>query len=186
MDVLRRFCLVLAVAFAPMGASLSAQTAPAQLDSVARRIVAAARYATFITIDGAGQPQARTVDAAAPDSGWNVWVATNPRTRKVREVERQSRVALHYFDATSQSYVAVTGRARVVRDRQSKDAHWNPAWTPFYKNRDTDVVLIVVQATKVEVVSPAMGVDNDPVTWLPQSFAPRSSPTTRRPVRPVR
>ena len=128
-------------------------------------------------------PQARTVQPVSPDSAWNVWFATNPRTRKVRDVEQQSRVALHYFDTVTESYVAITGRARVVRDRASKDAHWNPAWTPYYKNRDTDVVLIVVQAAKVEVVSPRMGVDNDKDTWLPQSFAPRSSPTARRPSR---
>jgi general stress protein 26 len=183
MDVFRRLPLVLTAAFVMVGSSLSAQTAPVRLDSIARRIVAAARYATFVTVDAAGQPQARTVQPVSPDSAWNVWFATNPRTRKVRDVEQQSRVALHYFDTATESYVAITGRARVVRDRASKDAHWNPAWTPFYKNRDTDVVLIVVQAAKVEVVSPRMGVDNDKDTWLPQSFAPRSSPTARRPSR---
>jgi general stress protein 26 len=180
MDALRCRTLALVAMIMTLGSSLSAQISPVRLDSIARRIVAAAPYPTFITVDATGQPQARTVQPVTPDSVWTVWIATNPRTRKVREVEKQSRVALHYFDTTSESYVAITGRARVVRDRATKAAHWNPAWTPFYPNRDTDVVLIEVQATKIEVVSPRLGVDSDKHTWLPQSFVPRSLPSTRR------
>lgn len=171
MPVLRRFSLVSAALLA-LASSLPAQSAPVRLDSIARRIVAAARYATFVTVDGASQPQARTVQPLRPDTAWRVWFATNPRTRKVREVARQPRVALHYFDHATESYVTITGRARVVRDRRSKDAHWDPAWNAFYKNRDTDVVLIVVEAARVEVVSPALGVDSDATTWRPQSFVP--------------
>jgi len=171
MHALRRLPLVSAAILA-LTSTLPAQAAPARLDSIARRIAAAARYATFATVDGAGQPQVRTVQPLLPDTAWRVWFATNPRTRKVREIIRQPRVALHYFDPSTESYVAVTGRARVVRDRQTKDAHWDPAWDAFYKNRDTDVVLIVVDAVRVEVVSPALGVDSDPATWRPQAFVP--------------
>lgn len=151
----------------------SAQASPAQLDSVARRVVAAARYATFVTADVAGQPFTRTVQPKPPTGSWTVWFATNPRTRKVREVEQQPRVAMHWFDAATDSYVAVTGRARIVRDRATKDANWDPAWNAFYKNRDTDVVLVRVDVSRVEVVSPRNGVDSDKTTWRPQSFVLR-------------
>jgi len=157
--------------------SLPAQSAPARLDSIARRIVASARYATFVTVDAANQPQVRTVQPLLPDTAWHVWFATNPRTRKVRELAQQPRVAMHYFDPSTESYVAITGRARIVRDRKTKDAHWNPAWNAFYTNRDTDVVLIVVEASRVEVVSPAMGVDSDKATWRPQAFVPVRLPS---------
>lgn len=164
------------------GRSVSAQAStakasPARLDTVARRVVAAARYATFITVDSVGQPSARTVQPLRPDPAWRVWFATNPRTRKVREVTQQPRVALHYFDPATESYVAITGRARVVTDRRSKDTHWDPAWNAFYKNRETDAVLIVVEAARVEVVSPALGVNSDEATWRPQSFVPARRPS---------
>lgn len=162
------------VAFASATGTAGAQASPARLDSVARRIVAAARYATFVTVDADGQPLARTVQPKAPSAAWTVWLATNPRTRKVREVERQPRVAMHWFDPATESYVAITGRARVVRDRPTKNAHWDPAWNAFYENRDTDAVLIRVDAERVEVVSPRLGVDSDRTTWRPQSFTPRS------------
>ena len=57
-----RFSLLPAVGGLLLAASpLGAQVAPATLDSIARRIVAAARYATFATIDAAGHPQVRTI-----------------------------------------------------------------------------------------------------------------------------
>ena len=147
-------------------------TSVVALDSVARRIVTAARYATFATVDRSGQPQVRTIQPVAPGADWSVWFATNPRTRKVQEVSRRPQVALHYYDPATESYVALTGRARVVRDRATKDAHWDPAWSAFYRDRDSSVVLIEVIATRVEVVSPHFGVQSDSRTWRPQFFIP--------------
>lgn len=155
--------------------SATAKLAPARLDSIARRVVAAARYATFVTVDSLGRPRVRTVQPRPPERDWSVWFATNPRTRKVAEVARHragAPVALHYFDAATESYVAITGRARVVRDRPTMDAHWDPAWNAFYADRDKGVVLIGVDAERIEVVSPRLGVDSDPTTWRPQSFVP--------------
>lgn len=169
--------------FATAPALLAAQSAagltPAALEVAARRIVASVPYPTFITTDANGRPQARTVQPMAPDGSWTVWFATSPRTRKVTEIARQPYVVLHYFDAATKSYVAMAGRARVVRDRATKNAHWNPAWSEFYSDRDTSVVLIVVQAERLEIVSAALGVEGDKATWRP--------PTLRlRPPRPAK
>ncbi|MCC7054464.1 MAG: pyridoxamine 5'-phosphate oxidase family protein [Gemmatimonadaceae bacterium] len=150
-----------------------------RLEQVARLIVRAAPYPTFITTDATGRPQARTVQPLAPDSTWTVWFATNPRTRKVTEIQRDPRVVLHYFDQATLSYVSLIGRARVVRDRATKAAHWTPAWDAFYPDRDASVVLIAVQAEQLEVVSSTLGVSGDSATWRP--------PTLRvQPTRPVR
>ena len=153
-------------------------TAPAQgpardtlkkptLEEFARRIVKAVAYPTFITKDASGQPQARTVQPLQPDSTWTVWFATNPRTRKVGEVLRDPRVVLHYFDLSTLSYVSLIGRARIVRDRATKDAHWDSSWDAFYPDRDTSVVLIAVKAERLEVVSSTLGISGDAATWRP-------------------
>jgi general stress protein 26 len=154
-------------------ATLGAQSAPARkpsLEESARRIVAAVPYPTFITTDLTGRPAARTVQPQAPDSAWTVWFATNPRTRKVREIVRDPRVVLHYFDQTTLSYVALVGRARVVRDRATKDAHWTPAWNAFYPDRDSSVVLIAVTADRLEIVSSTLGISGDAATWRPPTL----------------
>lgn len=179
-NLMRLFCAVLAAAPAALwGQAAPVAPTPAALEAAARTIVNSVPYPTFITTDARGRPQARTVQPMAPDSGWAVWFATNPRTRKVAEIARQPHVVLHYFDAASKSYVAMAGRARVIRDRATKDAHWNPAWSGFYADRDTSVVLIVVQAEQLEIVSAALGVEGDKATWRP--------PTLRvRPRRPTK
>ena len=152
---------------------------PAALAAAARTIVGRVVYPTFITTDARGHPQARTVQPMAPDSTWTVWFATNPRTRKVAEVVRRPHVVLHYFDPTTQSYVALVGRARVVRDRATKDAHWNPAWSTYYADRDTSVVLIAVQADRLEIVSAKLGVEGDKATWRPPTLTVRPPPARR-------
>jgi general stress protein 26 len=139
----------------------------ARLQQVARRIVSTVPFPTFITSDVSGRPQARTVQPQTPDSAWTVWFATNPRTRKVSEIQRDPRVVLHYFDQSTLSYVALIGRARVVRDRATKAAHWNPAWDAFYPDRDASVVLIAVDAERLEIVSSTLGVRGDAATWRP-------------------
>jgi general stress protein 26 len=111
------------------------------LEEVARRVVRAVAYPTFITTDATGRPQARTVQPQQPDGNWTVWFATNPRTRKVTEIQRDPRVVLHYFDPVTLSYVSLIGRARVVRDRASKAAHWDRSWDAFYPDREASVVL---------------------------------------------
>lgn len=169
--------------------SAGASTLPAQGGSVsvttvredtlaqhARRIIEGARYAAFITTDASGAPQVRTVQPQLPDSLWTVWFATNPRTRKVEQVTRDARVVLHYWDARTLSYVALTGTARVVRDRATKDAHWAPAWNAFYPDRDSSVVLIAVTAERLEIASATLPISSDPVTWRPPSVRLRRSP----------
>ncbi|MCA0374360.1 MAG: pyridoxamine 5'-phosphate oxidase family protein [Gemmatimonadetes bacterium] len=152
---------------APAPAPAPSGPSPALIERSARRIVAAARYAALVTLDERGAPRARVVQPIAPTAEWVVWFATNPRTRKVQDIARDGRVVLQWFDAASFSYVSLNGRARVVRDRAEKAAHWDRAWDAFYADRDTSVVLIEVRADELEVVSEKDGVTGDKATWRP-------------------
>ena len=171
---MRRFrsrAIVAALLFAASSSlrAQSADTTTRDLPTVARQIIAAAQYATFITADGTGQPQARTVQPLAPTEDWEVWFATNPRTRKVGQIRANPKVVLHYFDRTTLSYVALIGRAPVITDRATKDAHWDNAWSQFYPDRDSSVALIRVRAASLEVVSTNLKIVGDARTWRPPS-----------------
>lgn len=162
-------------AIAALGAPVGAQPArpdpsPARIEAAARKIVAGARYAAFVTLDDTGRPRTRQVEPRAPDSVWTVWFATNPKTRKVSEIARDPRVVLHYFDAKLAGYVSLVGQARIVRDRATKDSHWAPKWSAFYRDRDSSVVLVEVRAERLEVVCAALGIEGDKGTWLPPSI----------------
>lgn len=175
-------CAVVLAATTVDARSGSVPAAPAQTPSAqspaitreaalaaARAIVAAARYATLVTLAEDGRPQARLVDPQPPDDRFTVWVATNPRTRKVAELRRDPRVTLLFANARDGEYVTLHGTATLVTDAAEKARHWSPAWDAFYTGGPSSeaVVLIRVAAQRLEVVSPGRGIDSDPVTWRP-------------------
>ena len=160
-----------------IAAEASAQANPvetpprAKVIMAAREIMSAVRYSTLVTIGVGGHPQARIVDAFAPDSALTVWIATNPATRRVAEIARDPRVTLMYFSPTTFEYVTLIGTAVLDSNVTHKAAYWKPDWARLYKdeNRGPDYLLIKVTPSRIEVVSMRRGIANDPVTWRPVS-----------------
>jgi general stress protein 26 len=139
-----------------------------QLVAAAREIMNTARYCALITTNAMGQGvDARTMDAFAPDEKMIVWLATNPRSRKVGEIRRHPRVTLYYFDRENQAYVTIHGSARLVNERAEKARHWKEDWKAFYPNRDKDYLLIKVVPTRLEVVDTRKGIVGDAKSWRP-------------------
>lgn len=134
---------------------------------VARDIIKAARFAALITQEPSTGASARTIDPAPPDSAMVIRFVTTPRSRKVRELARDPRVTLYYFDAKALRYVTMAGRARQVRDAAEKARLWYAEWTPFYPGRERAAALFEVTPLRMEVVSEADRVVGDSVTWAP-------------------
>ena len=143
------------------------QTERTRLIAAAQELMTTARYCGLVTMDGNGRAQVRTMDPFPPDQNLVVWLGTNPRSRKVKEIQRNSRVALYYFDAASQGYVTISGSARIVRDPKEKARHWKDEWKAFYPDREKGYVLIAVTPEKLEVVIEKKGIIGDPKTWTP-------------------
>ena len=137
----------------------------------AREIALKARYATLVTIGPDGQPQSRIVDPFGPDEEFTVWIATNPATRKVADLERDPRATLQFFEPSLPAYVMLAGTAAVVTDPEIKAGRWKDEWTPFYKDRQRgpDFALLKFVPRRLEVVSQSHGLLNDPKTWRPVS-----------------
>jgi len=138
-----------------------------QLVAAAREIMTTSRYCALITSDAQGRTNARTMDAFAPDEQMIVWLATNPRSRKVTEIRGNPRVTLYYFDRENQAYVTIHGTARLVNDRDEKARHWKEEWNAFYPNRNKDYLLIKVVPTRLEVVDTKKGIVGDAKSWRP-------------------
>lgn len=153
---------------------LSSQTRPpapptaTEVRAAALDVMKAARYCTLITVGDDGHPQARIVDPLVT-SETSIWIATNPLTRKVKEINRNSRVTLMFFNTAANEYVTVSARATLVTDAATKAAHWKPEWAPFYKeqSRGSDFLLFEVKPFRLEVDSPRHNVRNDSETWRP-------------------
>lgn len=163
--------LLLAASIAPNARSQESKKplSHAELIAAARAIMTVARYCALITLDSSGRPQARTLDPFPADENMVVWLATNPRSRKVAEIRRNPRVTLYYFDREGQAYVTISGIARLVNDPKEKAKRWKDEWKDFYPDRAKDYLLIVVKPEKLEVVSVQKGIVGDPNTWKPPS-----------------
>jgi general stress protein 26 len=169
--------LIVGLCLASAASPSTAQTAAAvptraQILDAARDLMQAARYCTFVTVDEEGQPRARVVDPFPPETDMTVWMATKAATRKVAQIRKNPRATLLCFDGTKKGYVTLLGTAAVVDDPVEKAKRWKPEWKDFYddENRGKDYVLIRLKPTRLEVLSPAHGLGNDPRTWLPPSL----------------
>ena len=140
-----------------------------ELISAAREIMTTTRYCALITAGRAGRAHARTMDAFAPEADMTVWLATNPRSRKVAEIRRNPRVTLYYFDRESAAYVTVYGTARLVNNRQEKQRRWKDDWKTFYPHRDQSYLLIKVTPSRLEIVNVNKGIVGTSPTWQPLS-----------------
>jgi general stress protein 26 len=127
------------------------------------------RYCALITTDRTGWAHARTMDAFAPEKNMVVWLATNPRSRKVAEIRRHPTVTLYYFDRESQAYVTLYGRAQLVNDSAEKAKHWKEDWKAFYPDRDKSYLLIKVTPERLEIVDVKKGIVSESPAWQPPS-----------------
>jgi general stress protein 26 len=150
------------------GASPQAPSREAIL-AASRTIVTNARYATLATNGPGTQPSARIIDPFPPEPDFTVFFATTAASRKVSEIRANGRVTLLYFDAPNKGYVAIQGKAVLTKDPRMLAKYWKDDWAAFYKNksRGDDYALFRVEPETIEVVSVALGMNNDPATWKP-------------------
>lgn len=166
--------LVVALVFALCGASASVAQAPAsqshreKVEAVARRIMLAARFCSLVTVGSDGAAQARIVDPTEPDASLTIYVATNPRSRKVAEITKDPRVTLLYFDTVRLAYVTVIGRASEVSGSE-KGGHYKKEWDGFFARDKPDTyTLYRILPSRIEVVSAQDGLAGDTATWQPE------------------
>src|SRR5690242_16872623 len=87
---------------------------------VARMTIKSAGSCFLITVDQAGQPQARLMNQFDPEADMTVWMGTNRNTRKVGQIRRNARVTMACYDQKGAGYVTLLGRARVVEDLEQR------------------------------------------------------------------
>jgi general stress protein 26 len=134
---------------------------------VAKTVIGQAGICAFISVDQEGRPRARMVETLPLDSNFIFWFGTNPRSRKVQQIQNNHHVSLYYTEPYSTGYVLVEGIASLVNDSLSKATHWKDGWQTFYPDKKHDFVLIKVIPDWIEVVSYTSGIVGDQETWEP-------------------
>jgi general stress protein 26 len=89
-------------------------------------------FCMMTTIDS-GHLRARPMSTQAAEFDADVWFFTNDSSHKIEEIEKDNRVCLGYAKPDDSTYVSVSGRAEISKDRAKMDELWNPvlkAWFP--------------------------------------------------------
>jgi len=140
------------------------------LKGIAQEIMINAKNCSLITIDSSGIAHARVMDPFLPEENFTVWMATNPKSLKVRQIKDNGQVTLFYFDQKSVSYVTLQGVARIVNSQLEKEKFWKKEWEGFYKNRTTDYTLIRFRPNNAKIISEKYQLLGDAITWEPSSI----------------
>ena len=89
-----------------------------------------------------------------------IWFATYGSSDKCREIAADPQVAIAYHEGKRDAtYLSISGRAEIVRDRDQIEELWDPSWKPWFPDgpEEEDLVLIHVVPEHAEWVRPAGG-----------------------------
>lgn len=109
------------------------------------------------------------MDPFPPERDFTVWLATNPRSRKVEELRKNPRVTLYYADGDN-GYVSLHGMARIVDDGREKERRWKEEWKAYYPDRKDSYLLIEVTPVRLEIIDYKSGISGNPQTWEPSAI----------------
>lgn len=132
----------------------------------AKQIIEQSRYCALITVDELGQPAARMMDPFLPDDDFVVWLATNPKSKKVKHMINNPKVTLYYTEPSIPGYVSIYATAELINDAQEKEMRWKEGWEAFYPDREKSYLLIKVTPHRMEVVNYQHQILGDTITWL--------------------
>jgi general stress protein 26 len=106
----------------------------------------------MLTTQDGDDLRARPMKLVQNDYDGTLWFFTKRSTEKVMEAAGEQAVCVTFESPEAQTYVSLSGRARLSSDPNLIEKFWNPwaaAWFPRGKN-DPDVVLLEVKVHKGE------------------------------------
>ncbi len=136
------------------------QISAKQVLEAAKASIKSAEYCFLITLSASGEAQARLVQPFEPEQDLTIWFGTSPETRKVSEIQLDSRATVAVHDAKETAYVTLLGSAQVERDINKKRKYWREEWAAFTPGgpEGDDYVLIKFAPSRIELMNFARGI----------------------------
>jgi general stress protein 26 len=110
------------------------------------------KIAMMTTVDGGGTLHTRPMYNVEADEHGDLWFFTQIDSAKTQEVSRDNEVSLGFADPGSNTYVAVLGKAEIVRDNARIAEKWSEpmkAWFPKGKD-DPQICLLRIHPERGE------------------------------------
>jgi len=122
-------------------------------------LVADIEIAMLVSVAADGSLVSRPLATLRTEPDGSLWFFTSAATGKVDDIGRQPQVNLAYADPGNETYVSVTGRARVLVDPERAAALWHPRARAFFPGgpEDPDLRLIRVEVEAAEYWRPSTG-----------------------------
>jgi general stress protein 26 len=106
----------------------------------------------MLTTEDHGLLRSRPMATVKREFEGELWFFTRMDAHKLREIGANERVSLSYAEPLRQTYVSVSGRARLVRDKDKAEEMWTPDLRRWFPNgaEDDDVALLCVSVDEAE------------------------------------
>jgi len=133
---------------------------PELVIEAAKKSIGSVDYCFLITLSESGQPHARLVQPFEAGQHLTIWVGTWAQSRKVGEIQKDSRVALAFYDEEDTAYVTLLGSAQIERDIKKRQKYWREDWIGFLPKgpEGDDYVLIKFVPSRIELMSFGHGI----------------------------
>ena len=133
---------------------MKTETPQERKDAVAKlgALIKKMKFAMLTTLDEDGTLRSRPMATQEVEFDGTLWFFTRASAPKVGEVEKEHQVNVAYAEPNDQTYVSVSGRANVVRDKAKAEELWNPALKAWFPKGldDPDLALLKVEVDKAE------------------------------------
>ena len=106
------------------------------------------KFAMMTTVEPDGTLHSRPMYNQEADEHGDFWFFTKLHSPKVEEISKDNQINLSFADPSSQTYVSISGKAEVSRDKTKINEKWSEGlktWFPKGKD-DPDTALIRVTA----------------------------------------
>jgi general stress protein 26 len=110
------------------------------------------KFAMLTTVEPDGSLHSRPMATQEVDFDGDLWFFTGASTAKVDEVRHDQHVNVSYAEPGDNTFVSVSGKATVVRDRAKAKELWNPVYKAWFPKGldDPDLALLKVSVEKAE------------------------------------
>lgn len=108
--------------------------------------------AMFNTVAHDGSVVSRPLQVLEFDDEGVLWFATGLDTDKAAEIRVRPHIGLSFADHHANSFVSISGPARLVQDREKIDALWSPPMSIFFPQGkdDPNLTLVRVEVERAE------------------------------------
>jgi general stress protein 26 len=126
-----------------------------QLLDVARKLIKATEYCFFITEGGDHIPHARLMQPYDPERDFTIYFGASPRSRKIREIRKQQKVSLAFYNQQETAYLTLQGFSAIVEDVTMRRKYWRSNWNDLFPGgpESDDYVLIKFVPDKMEMMN---------------------------------